>query len=83
MGLTVAYWVHCDLCGEGPGSSKPTMEEAYEYVDRSEWRVFRGYGVVVCDECLAVNPTPHPQYSNTFCVLCQSGEHTAVTVMRK
>ena len=82
MGLSVSYWVHCDLCGEDAGSSKPTMDEAYEQAKNSGWSVFRGSGVTVCEDCTTANPPLHPQLYNVFCVLCASGEHTKVVATR-
>ena len=29
MGLYAAYWVDCDICGEGADSSRPTQDEAW------------------------------------------------------
>lgn len=82
MGLSVTYWVHCDLCGEDAGGSKPTLDEAYEQAQASGWSVFRGHGITVCEECTEANTLLHPQYSEVFCVLCASGEHTRVVATR-
>ncbi len=78
MGLTCAYWVHCDLCGTDGGSSKLTMEEAWDQVLRGDWWVNRHYQAAVCPDCFDETKTYHAQNSNIFCVLCQTGEHIAI-----
>lgn len=78
MGLYATYWIDCDICGDGPGTSKPTQDQAWEYVERSDWWTNRWYGAAVCDTCLNPDVVYHAQWSNVFCALCQSGEHVAI-----
>ena len=78
MGLNASYWVDCDICGADAGSSQRTMDDAWDYVVRGDWWTNRGYGAAICDECVDPEVTYHAQYSNTFCVLCQTGEHVAI-----
>ncbi len=78
MGLYASYWIDCDLCGEGSDDSRPTMQEAWDYVQRSDWWINRGYNAAVCDVCFDPDVVYHAQRSNVFCVLCQTGEHLAI-----
>lgn len=77
MGLSVSYTMHCDFCGADTGASKPTMDEIWDHVRWDGWS-HRGYGFWICGDCYDPDKIYHAQLSNTFCVLCQSGEHIAV-----
>jgi hypothetical protein len=78
MGISASYWVLCDICGDDAGASRPSQEEAWEYAERGDWWTNRGYGAAVCIGCFDSDVIYHAQYSNTFCVLCQTGEHVAI-----
>lgn len=80
MGLHVSYYVTCNFCGEDTGRSDLTSDDAWAYAERGGWWVNPSRVAALCEECYDENQTYHVQSSNVFCVLCQSGEHTAIII---
>lgn len=80
MGVRTAYSLACDICKIETRAQWENLDEMWDRAELGGWHVRRAMHAGVCPDCYNPEVVYHFQYTNTFCVLCQSGEHLAIIV---